>query len=453
MNLEKGLFTARRAGKSALMSTPKVPRLVSAKDLFPRTRSDEELRHLVFKLAQRTSEPFRHLVSKLVGDELSETRARQRWASFVTHRRALAGALGRPVHLRVAALDLMSLEGQEHARPLVISTAAFEQLWAAATTDGLTGLANARHFRSLLTHELKQRHREPLTLASLDLDGFKGVNDRDGHAAGDRALIEVAAGLRKVARRGDVVARVGGDEFAVLFIGATVTQARGLAGRAETNLKDVLARTGMGLSFGFAQVDESETPEALLARADQSMYRTKRARKSGAGARVSDRPLVLYATARPEAYFNLHQLFAAAGVLLAPAPTPAALGALMSLLKPSMVLVNVLFPPKGGLATLDALDEKIDAALVVPRTGWRSRAGLSRPVLAADAADGVLRRLLARLAPGSPSPLVPLSSVQQAAEVMHVVAALARGTKVAHARLEVLARVVEIDLLQRALGS
>jgi diguanylate cyclase (GGDEF)-like protein len=435
------------------MTTRAPTRPSEASDLFPRTRSDEELRALVFQIARRTKEPFRVLVAKLIGDELSEKEARGRWGNFVTHRRELAAALGRPVHLRVAALDLLSMKGQVRKQPLVLSATAFEQLWAAATTDGLTGLANAHHFRSLLAHEMQQRRPEPLTLASLDLDGFKGVNDRDGHAAGDRALREVAAGLRKVSRRGDVVARLGGDEFAILFIGRTLAHAKGLTARAMEGLGPLMAETSMGLSFGFAQAVEGESPEALLARADESMYRTKRARKAAPRVVQPERPVVLYATGRPEGYFALHTLFSERGLMLAPAPTAAALQALRSLLKPKLVLVHVLFPPRGGLATLEALGDSVGSALVVPRTGWRARASLRSPVLAPDREDGVLARLLARLAPEPLSPLPQLASKAQAGDVMKVVADLARGLKVAPDRLAQLSSIAEIDLIQRSLGS
>ncbi|MDP2270091.1 MAG: GGDEF domain-containing protein [Archangium sp.] len=421
-------------------------------DLYPFTRSDEELRGLVFQIARRTREPFRQLVARLIGDELSEPEARERWASFVTHRRELAASLGRPVHLRVAALDLLALEGEPRKRPLVLSASAFEQLWAAATTDGLTGLANAQHFKALLAHELRQRAPPPFTLASLDLDGFKHVNDRHGHAAGDRALRGVAAALQRAARQGDVVGRLGGDEFAVLLIGSTLPHAKALATRVGEHLAPLLAETGMGLSFGFAQLKAGDTAETLLERADASMYRTKRARKTVAAA-APVRPVALYATGRPEAYLALRELFAQRGVLLAPAPNPAALEALRSLLRPALVLVNVLFPPRGGLATLEALGGGVGKALVVPRTGWRVRAALSSPVLSPDRADGVLTRVLAGLAPEPLPSLPPLASKGQAAEVMKVVSDLARGLRVAPARLAELASIAELDLIKRSLGS
>jgi diguanylate cyclase (GGDEF)-like protein len=436
------------------MTTRAVPaRPPEASDLFPRTRTDEELRALVFQIARRTPEPFRVLVAKLIGDELSEQEAQGRWASFVTHRRELAAALGRPVHLRVAALDLLSLEGKVRKRPLVLSATAFEQLWAAATTDGLTGLANAHHFRSLLAHELQQRRPEPLTLASLDLDGFKGVNDRQGHAAGDRALRAVAAGLQKVARRGDVIARLGGDEFAILFIGGTLGQVRALTARTGEHLGPLLAETGMGLSFGFAQAQAEDSPETLLERADESMYCTKRAQKAGGRPAEEERPVALFATTRPESYFAMQGLFSERGVMLAPAPSPAALEALRSLLKPKLVLVHVLFPPNGGLATLEALGGAVDSALVVPSTGWRARGGLRFRALAPDRGDRVLAHVLDGLAPEPLSALPALASKTLASELMKVVADLARGLKVPPARLAPLSAIAELDVIKRSLGS
>ncbi|MEQ9337011.1 MAG: diguanylate cyclase, partial [Miltoncostaeaceae bacterium] len=85
-----------------------------------------------------------------------------------------------------------------------------------ATTDALTGLANHRAFQERLRTEVARAHRyqRPLAVVVFDLDGFKLVNDTHGHAAGDRALAEVAGRLRSLARPGDVLARTGGDEFA-----------------------------------------------------------------------------------------------------------------------------------------------------------------------------------------------------------------------------------------------
>ena len=90
---------------------------------------------------------------------------------------------------------------------------------AISRTDGLTGLLNGRGFYEAAAVELARstRYRHPLTLAYVDLDDFKSINDRFGHARGDAVLVAVARAMRRACRSTDLVGRVGGDEFVVLF--------------------------------------------------------------------------------------------------------------------------------------------------------------------------------------------------------------------------------------------
>jgi GGDEF domain-containing protein len=102
---------------------------------------------------------------------------------------------------------------------LAQSQGASRRLERQADADPLTGLANHRAFHDRLRTEVEraQRYGRPLSLACLDVDGFKDVNDQFGHPAGDKVLREVAARLTTVARTADLVARIGGDEFAILL--------------------------------------------------------------------------------------------------------------------------------------------------------------------------------------------------------------------------------------------
>ena len=140
-------------------------------------------------------------------------------------------------------------------------------------TDPLTQLANRRAFEERLTIALERR--ETFTLAYIDLDGFKPINDRLGHEAGDAVLRDVAATLRAGARQVDLVARVGGDEFALLLLGSDENQARTVGGRvfataAERNLP-------VGLSIGIASHRDGHTRQAIIEAADAAMYRAKKA--------------------------------------------------------------------------------------------------------------------------------------------------------------------------------
>jgi diguanylate cyclase (GGDEF)-like protein len=154
-----------------------------------------------------------------------------------------------------------------------------------AGTDALTGLPNSRGFGEalLLEHARARRYRRPFTLAYIDLDDFKGVNDSLGHAAGDRLLRDVAQALHAGVRRTDVVGRLGGDEFAALL---PETDSRGAA-PVLTKLRDAvvqaMAKGGwpVGTSIGAITFTEPpETPDEALSAADNLMYEAKRSGKN-----------------------------------------------------------------------------------------------------------------------------------------------------------------------------
>ena len=165
--------------------------------------------------------------------------------------------------------DLVSLS--------VANARAHERLVALATTDPLTGLANRRSFRDRLEAECSRSARVgvPLGLALVDLDHFKRVNDTYGHQAGDAVLVELARRLRGCARREDVVARVGGEEFAWLLpeadLGAAAEAAERLRRRiAEAPFPVVGRVTG---SIGVAALEAG--PDELVRDADRALYRAK----------------------------------------------------------------------------------------------------------------------------------------------------------------------------------
>lgn len=154
-----------------------------------------------------------------------------------------------------------------------------------ATRDPLTGLANRALLLDRLSLALERARRESsrLTVAFLDLDGFKALNDSLGHGAGDEALREAAARLTLALRSCDTIARYGGDEFALVLspgISAELLQAKIDAAFAAPFLLE-RGRAFLGASCGCACFPEDgSSPEALLERADSDMYRRKRERKA-----------------------------------------------------------------------------------------------------------------------------------------------------------------------------
>lgn len=161
-------------------------------------------------------------------------------------------------------------------------TALMLQNFRDAATDPLTGLLNRRAGVNLLALQWEQarRNRGPFSVAMIDLDGFKRVNDTHGHEAGDRVLVGFAVRLRETLRAGDSLLRWGGEEFLAVLPGA---ESRDAVRRLEKMLHEcpVLEPDGVPLTFsaGVAERgnDASSTPEALVALADRRMYEAKAA--------------------------------------------------------------------------------------------------------------------------------------------------------------------------------
>jgi diguanylate cyclase (GGDEF)-like protein len=159
-----------------------------------------------------------------------------------------------------------------------------------AVTDELTGLANARAFRSILEREIERsrRFQSPLGLVMVDLDNFKQVNDEHGHQQGDEVLASVAAVLRDLSRDIDAPARYGGEELAVVLPQTDSEGAELLAERMREAVERLrVPRVGgqgslrVTASFGVAALPESATDqEELVAAADAALYRAKRSGKN-----------------------------------------------------------------------------------------------------------------------------------------------------------------------------
>ncbi|HDS1802485.1 TPA: diguanylate cyclase [Pseudomonas putida] len=153
-----------------------------------------------------------------------------------------------------------------------------------AERDALTRIANRyRLEKSLQTEcERAQRFRQPLSLIAMDMDDFKPINDRYGHARGDAALVLVADNLRTCLRELDVLARWGGDEFVIVLPQATLGEALEMAAGLR-QVMDQLEPVGdcrLTMSYGVVQWQEGEDQHALLARADKALYRAKAAGKN-----------------------------------------------------------------------------------------------------------------------------------------------------------------------------
>jgi diguanylate cyclase (GGDEF)-like protein len=166
----------------------------------------------------------------------------------------------------------------------------FQRTEQLTITDDLTKLFNSRYLNLYISREIKRckRHGIPLSVIFLDLDGFKGVNDAYGHLAGSRTLTEVGGILVEAVRESDILARYGGDEFVVVLPETPPSGALVIAERirkaieSHSFLKDQGLEARISASFGIASYpDHALTPEGLIQKADQAMYRVKERDKNG----------------------------------------------------------------------------------------------------------------------------------------------------------------------------
>lgn len=216
---------------------------------------------------------------KRVERELQEYRVRLE--ELVQSRTAELRRANEELERDIAARKITEHELATKAQELAASNAVLENL---SLSDDLTGLYNRKGFLALAEHRIKLavRSGEPYSVAFVDLDGLKRINDALGHQAGDRALVEVANVLRACFRQSDILSRLGGDEFAVFVAETDEAKIAGIVERIYQNLGSCNAERDrsypLSLSIGIvsssAQADSDL--ETLLGKADQLMYEHKR---------------------------------------------------------------------------------------------------------------------------------------------------------------------------------
>ena len=187
----------------------------------------------------------------------------------------------------LTAALIYRLKTLQQAYNLTLSNQALErlnqELLEQASRDYLTGIANRRRFSLTLPHEIERsrRYQRPLCLAVIDLDHFKQLNDRYGHAAGDAALCHATTLLNSALRQSDLLARIGGEEFGLILPETSLSGAETFIDRLRTQLESQpLSFEGqtinITLSAGIAQLSSSDLhADSLFSRADQALYRAK----------------------------------------------------------------------------------------------------------------------------------------------------------------------------------
>lgn len=158
-------------------------------------------------------------------------------------------------------------------------------------SDFLTGIANRREFFAIAEQERQRasRYNRPLSLAYVDLDGFKQVNDRLGHVEGDRVLADVAFLLYSNLRASDTVARIGGDEFVVLLPETDSPSARTAVQKLLTLLRDLSQQRNWSVTYSIGLVTFEEMPDTtddMISEADRLMYTVKLSSKNSLAAAI-----------------------------------------------------------------------------------------------------------------------------------------------------------------------
>jgi diguanylate cyclase (GGDEF)-like protein len=153
-------------------------------------------------------------------------------------------------------------------------------------TDDLTGVANRRAFLKLLAHEILQQRRnnQPLTLAYIDIDNFKDINDNVGHSKGDYILQMIADTLAKSIRKTDIIARLGGDEFAILLPGMDHLAAQAVFPKVQEHFQDKTNQDKLDVTLSIGVLTCIHPPDSadeIITLADNLMYEVKKSGRNG----------------------------------------------------------------------------------------------------------------------------------------------------------------------------
>ena len=226
-------------------------------------------------------------VRRFAGGDLgarSCVRSRDELALLSTGFNEMADRIERQTRSLEEEIRLRTFEIQETNRRLSEANARLQDL---ATTDGLTGLFNFRHFSATLASEVQRcaRVHMPVSMLMIDVDHFKQFNDAHGHQAGDEVLRDLASHVRSRVRKTDVPCRYGGEEFAVILVDterdealAVAEDLRALIETARFHSPDGLDSFGITISIGVATFpDDAPDPDTLIRASDDAMYRAKQA--------------------------------------------------------------------------------------------------------------------------------------------------------------------------------
>ena len=248
------------------------------------SRSDTMAEDVAALVKEHGEVVYSELIYILSNLRFDEAEARPHWEKILEHRQSMLDRLGVPVDLRVALTSYFLEVNRKLRNPKIIEIQLFAQAQASACRDELTGLYNYRVFREHLSRELfrSARSSTPLSLVMIDVDNFKSYNDRNGHEAGNQALVTVAKLLAALLRKTDIAARYGGEEFTMILPGTSKTSAQLVAERTRELVErhafadGEIAGCDLTVSMGLATfpADAVDTAE-LVRHADRALYVAK----------------------------------------------------------------------------------------------------------------------------------------------------------------------------------
>ena len=230
---------------------------------------------------------YSELIHLLTHLQFEPDQAKEHWHNLLEHHQRMGEKLGSTLDLRVAIVSYFLEVARELENPTIIELRLLEQTEAMAYWDELTGLRNFRFFGECLTQEIHRsdKFRTPLSLVMIDLDEFKGYNDRFGHTAGNEALANIGRLISESVRKVDIAARYGGEEFAIIAPSTQKIGAQLVAERARAAIETYFAGTddqaeppGLTVSMGIATYPaDAEDHTELINCADHALYVAKTA--------------------------------------------------------------------------------------------------------------------------------------------------------------------------------
>ncbi|MBT6967701.1 MAG: GGDEF domain-containing protein [Planctomycetes bacterium] len=248
---------------------------------------DEQLKLLLDRLGPLGEEYHSDLMELLTHRRFDETEALGLWKGVVRHKRKMETALGRVVGVRVAAADYLTNRRPLLEAPRIVPRQEMEQLLSQVNLDVLTGLRNRRSIDEALRLEMQRtrRYGGVFTVLLIDLDHFKGINDQQGHVAGDEVLVEISRRIQSACRETDTAGRWGGDELLVILPQTGPIDAGILSGRLRHDVRHrpIALHNGefqdVTISIGISSYPEHGTVAQELV--DSASSALRQAKKSG----------------------------------------------------------------------------------------------------------------------------------------------------------------------------